>query len=161
MIAERLAQLGLTLPVAPQPVGSYVPARRAGDLVFVSGVLPFKAGQICKPGKLGAALTVEDGAEAARVALVNALAIVEQEIGSLERVRAIVRLVGYVTSGDGFVQQPAVLNPVSDLLVEIFGGTGRHARLAIGVAELPLHAAVELELIVQVVPDPHFGDVPW
>jgi enamine deaminase RidA (YjgF/YER057c/UK114 family) len=149
-IDERLAQLGVTLPAAPRPVGSYVPAKQAGDLVFVSGVLPFKDGKVQKPGKLGGVLTVADGADAARLALLNALAIVQQEVGSLDRVKSIVRMVGHVASAEGFVNQPAVLNGASDLLVEIFGEAGRHARLALGAAELPLHAAVELELIVQI-----------
>lgn len=149
-IQENLVRLGLTLPAAPRPVGSYVPAKQAGDLVFVSGVLPFKEGKVQKPGKLGGALTVADGAEASRLALLNALAILQQELGSLDRIKSIVRLTGHVASAEGFVDQPAVLNGASDLLVEIFGEAGRHARLALGAFELPLHAAVELELIVHV-----------
>lgn len=152
-IQENLVRLGLTLPAAPRPVGSYVPARQAGDLVFVSGVLPFKDGKVQKPGKLGNALSVADGAEASRLALLNALAILQQELGSLDRIRSVVRLTGHVASAEGFVDQPAVLNGASDLLVDIFGDAGRHARLALGAFELPLHAAVELELIVHVHPE--------
>ncbi len=149
-IQENLVRLGLTLPAVPRPVGSYVPARQAGDLVFVSGVLPFKDGKVQKPGKLGDALSVADGAEASRLALLNALAILQQELGSLDRIRSVVRLTGHVASAEGFVDQPAVLNGASDLLVDIFEDAGRHARLALGAFELPLHEAVELELIVHV-----------
>lgn len=151
-IHENLVRLGLILPPAPRPVGSYVPAKQAGDLVFVSGVLPFQDGKVRMPGKLGDELTVDDGAEAARLSLLNALAILKQELGTLDRVKTIVRLAGHVASAEGFVDQPAVLNGASDLLVDIFGESGRHARLALGAAELPLHAAVELELIVQIHP---------
>jgi enamine deaminase RidA (YjgF/YER057c/UK114 family) len=97
-------------------------------------------------------VTVERGAEAARLALLNALAVVKQELGSLDRVQRIVRVVGHVASASGFVQQPAVINGASDLLVQVFGEAGRHARVALGAAELPLHAAIELELLVQVRP---------
>ena len=151
-IHENLVRLGLVLPAAPRPVGSYVPAKQAGDLVFVSGVLPFQDGKVRMTGKLGDELTVQDGAEAARFSLLNALAILKQELGTLDRVKTIVRLTGHVASAEGFVDQPAVLNGASDLLVDIFGEPGRHARLALGAAELPLHAAVELELIVQIHP---------
>jgi len=151
-VHENLVRLGLVLPAAPRPVGSYVPAKQAGDLVFVSGVLPFQDGKVRMTGKLGDELTVQDGAEAARFSLLNALAILKQELGTLDRVKTIVRLTGHVASAEGFVDQPAVLNGVSDLLVDIFGEPGRHARLALGAAELPLHAAVELELIVQIHP---------
>ncbi len=149
-IYETLTHLGIELPVAPRPVGSYVPACQAGDLVFVSGVLPFQNGKIPQPGKLGRELTVEQGAAAARIAVINALAILQQELADLGRVRQVVRLTGHVACIEGFVEQPTVINGASDLLVEIFGEAGRHARLALGAFELPLHAPIELELIVQV-----------
>ncbi|MEE8125516.1 MAG: RidA family protein [Nitrospirales bacterium] len=149
-IYETLTRLGIELPVAPRPVGSYVPACQAGDLVFVSGVLPFQNGKIPQPGKLGRELTVEQGAAAARIAVINALAILQQELADLGRVRQVVRLTGHVACIEGFVEQPIVINGASDLLVEIFGEAGRHARLALGAFELPLHAPIELELIVQV-----------
>ncbi|MBS0169912.1 MAG: RidA family protein [Nitrospira sp.] len=149
-IDEKLTSLGLTLPAAPKPVASYVPAVLAGDLLYLSGILPFQDGKVAITGKLGQEVTVERGAEAARLALLNALAVVKQELGSLDRVHRIVRVVGHVASADGFVQQPAVINGASDLLVQIFGEAGRHARVALGAAELPLYAAIELELLVQV-----------
>jgi enamine deaminase RidA (YjgF/YER057c/UK114 family) len=148
---QTLTRLGLTLPVAPKPVATYVPAVRAGELLFLSGVIPFVDGKLPLQGKLGKDLTVEQGYEASRVALLNALAIVRAEVGSLDRVRRLVRMVGYVASAEGFAQQPAVINGASDLLVEIFGEAGRHARVALGAAELPLNAPVELELILQVL----------
>jgi enamine deaminase RidA (YjgF/YER057c/UK114 family) len=149
-IVDNLQRLGVTLPPAPRPVGSYVPACQAGDLVFVSGVLPFQEGKILQPGKVGRDLTVEQGNANARIAIINALAILQQELGDLSRVTRVVRLTGHVASAEGFVDQPAVINGASDFLVEVFGEKGRHARLALGAFELPLHAPIELELIVQV-----------
>ncbi len=146
----KLAELGLALPPAPKPVATYIPAVRAGDLLFLSGTGPFKDGQIAFTGKLGRDLTVEQGYEAARLTLLNALAMVRQELGTLDRVVRIVRVTGHVASAEGFTQQPAVINGASDLLVQIFGEAGRHARLALGAAELPLNMCIELELILQV-----------
>ena len=146
----KLAELGITLPPAPKPVATYIPAVRVGDLIFLSGTGPFKDGQIAFAGKLGRDLTVEQGYEAARLTLLNALAMVRQELGTLDRVVRIVRLTGHVASAEGFTQQPAVINGASDLLVRIFGEAGRHARLALGAAELPLNMCIELELILQV-----------
>ena len=146
----KLAELKITLPQAPKPVATYIPAVRVGDLLFLSGTGPFKDGAIVYAGKLGKDLTVEQGYEAARLTLLNALALVRQELGTLDRVTRVVRLTGHVASADGFTQQPTVLNGASDLLVQIFGEAGRHARLALGAAELPLNMAIELELILQV-----------
>jgi enamine deaminase RidA (YjgF/YER057c/UK114 family) len=146
----KLVELGITLPPAPKPVATYIPAVRAGDLLFLSGTGPFKDGQIAFAGKLGRDLTAEQGADAARLTLLNALAMVRQELGTLDRVVRIVRLTGHVASAEGFIQQPAVINGASDLLVQIFGEAGRHARLALGAAELPLNMCIELELILQV-----------
>jgi len=149
-IAENLQRLGVTLPPAPRPVGSYVPACQAGDLVFVSGVLPFQEGKILQPGKVGRDLSIDEGKGNARIAVINALAILQQELGDLSRITRVVRLTGHVASAEGFGDQPAVINGASDFLVEVFGEKGRHARLALGAFELPLHAPIELELIVQV-----------
>lgn len=149
-IDATLKALGIELPAVPKPVASYVPAVLAGDVLYLSGMLPFRDGQVAITGKLGQEVTVERGAEAARLALLNALAVVKQELGSLDRVQRVVRVVGHVASAPGFVQQPAVINGASDLLVQVFGEAGRHARVALGAAELPLHAAIELELLIQV-----------
>ena len=149
-IEERILQLGVSLPEAPKPVATYVPACLAGDLLFVSGVLPVQNGTLALTGKLGQELRVEQGYEAAQIAVLNALAIVRQELGTLDRVKQVVRMTGHVASASGFSEQPAVINGASDFLVKVFGEKGRHARLALGAAELPLHAPIELELIFQV-----------
>ena len=149
---EKLRELGVTLPAPPKPVANYVPAVRVGDLLFLSGVLPSRDGQLIVTGKLGGSLTVEQGMEAARVAVLNGLSIIRSQAGSLDRVKQIVKMVGYIASAPGFTDQPQVLNGASDLLVSVFGEAGRHARVAVGAAELPRQAPVEIELIVQVVP---------
>jgi len=147
---DRLKSLGLVLPEAPKPVATYVPAVRAGELLFLSGVLPMQNGQLTYAGKLGRDFTVAEGAEAAKIAILNALAIAKQEIGSLDRITRVVKVVGHVASAEGFTDQPQVLNGASDLLVAIFGEAGRHARVATGAAELPRRAAVEIEVILAV-----------
>ena len=147
----QLATLGLTLPAPPKPVATYVPCVQAGDLLFLSGMLPFRDGSLIMEGKLGRELTVEQGYEAAQMALLNALAVIRSHLGTLDKIRQVVRLVGFVASAEGFVQQPMVINGASDLLAKIFGSAGRHARAAVGVAELPLNAPVEIELIIQVL----------
>ena len=147
---EKLRSLGLELPEAPKPVATYVPAVQTGNLLFLSGVLPMRNGQLAFTGKLGRDLTVPEGIEAAKVAILNALAIAKQELGSLDRITRVVKVVGHVASADGFAEQPQVLNGASDLLVAIFGDAGRHARVAIGAAELPRGAAVEIEVILAV-----------
>ncbi len=147
---EKLKMLGLELPQAPKPVATYIPAVRAGDLLFLSGVLPMQNGQLAFTGKLGRDLTVEQGMQAAKTALLNALAIAKQELGTLDRITRVVKVVGHVASAEGFTDQPQVLNGASDLLVEIFGESGRHARVAVGAAELPRRAAVEIEMILSV-----------
>jgi enamine deaminase RidA (YjgF/YER057c/UK114 family) len=145
-----IEQLGITLPAAPKPVANYVPVVRVGDLLFLSGVLPSRDGQLIMTGKLGADLSVEQGMQAAKMAALNALAIVKGEVGSLDRVKRIVKMVGHIASAPGFTDQPQVLNGASDLFVQIFGEAGRHARVAVGAAELPRRAPVEIELIVHV-----------
>jgi enamine deaminase RidA (YjgF/YER057c/UK114 family) len=147
---QKLAQLGLMLPPPPKPVATYIPAVLAGELLFLSGVIPLRDSKLVFEGKLGRELTVEQGYEAARVTMLNALAIIRHELGTLDRVKKIVRMTGYVASVDGFVQHPAVINGASDLLVKIFGEAGAHARVALGAAGLPLNASIEIELIVQV-----------
>jgi enamine deaminase RidA (YjgF/YER057c/UK114 family) len=147
---SKLKALGLQLPPPPQPVATYIPAVRVGDLLFLSGVLPMRDGQLAFSGKLGRDLTAEEGMEAAKLSLLNALAIAKQELGSLDRISRVVKVVGYVASAEGFVQQPQVLNGASDLLVAVFGEAGRHARVAVGAAELPRCAPVEIEMILSI-----------
>jgi enamine deaminase RidA (YjgF/YER057c/UK114 family) len=147
-VDARLQELGWQLPQAPRPVANYLPAVTVNGLIYTAGVLPLVQGRLAVTGKVGKDLTLAEAQEQARVALLNALAVVRQEAGSLDRVARIVRLTGYVNSAPGFTDQPLVLNAASDRLVELFGEIGRHTRCAIGAAELPLNAPVELDLIV-------------
>jgi enamine deaminase RidA (YjgF/YER057c/UK114 family) len=147
---ERLASFGLELPPPVPPVAAYVPAVRTGNLVFLSGQGPFREGALLSKGKVGAHVTVEEAAEAARVACLNGLAALKAEIGDLSRVRRVVKLTVFVNSAPGFDQQPAVGNGASELLQEIFGDAGRHARSAVGVAELPFGMSVEIEFVFEV-----------
>ncbi|HEY6542527.1 MAG TPA: RidA family protein [Ktedonobacteraceae bacterium] len=146
----RIKELGLVLPETPRPVANYVPAVQVGNLIFVSGQVPTIAGQLLSKGKLGREISIEQGQEAARAALLNSLSAVRSLTGSLDVVRRIVKLNGWVASAEGFGNQPQVVNGASLLLEEIFGDAGKHARAAIGVAELPFGAPVELELLVEV-----------
>ncbi|MFB1428706.1 RidA family protein [Micrococcus endophyticus] len=149
-VADRLAELGLERPAVAAPVGSYVPAIRDGDLVLTSGQLPFVAGSLPATGKVGAEVSAERAQELARVCAVNAVAAVHELIGDLDRVAQVVKVVGFVASDPSFTGQPGVLNGASDVLAEIFGEAGRHARSAVGVAVLPLDAPVEVEITVRV-----------
>lgn len=146
---DRLKELGYELPSVPNPAGSYVPSATAGSLLFTAGQLPFKEGQLRYTGKVDKDVSVEEAKEAARLCALNALAAVESETGSLENVRRVVKVTGYVASAAGFNRQPEVINGASDFLGEVFGEKGHHARSAVGVAELPLDAPVEIELIVE------------
>lgn len=145
----RLQQLGITLPHVVAPLAAYVPAVRAGNLVYTSGQLPIAAGTLVSTGKLGAEISPEQGADLARLCALNALAAVDSLVG-IDAVTRVVKVVGFVASASGFTGQPAVVNGASDLLTEVFGDIGAHARSAVGVAELPLGAPVEVELIVEV-----------
>lgn len=149
-VADRLAELGLERPAVAAPVGSYVPAIRDGDLVLTSGQLPFVAGSLPATGKVGSEVSAERAQELARVCAVNAVAAVHELIGDLDRVAQVVKVVGFVASDPSFTGQPGVLNGASDVLAEIFGEAGRHARSAVGVAVLPLDAPVEVEITVRV-----------
>ncbi len=146
----KLTELGLSIPQTPKPVANYVPAVQVGNLIFASGQTPTAAGQLTMKGKLGAEISVEQGQEGARMALLNCLAEVRSVTGSLDAVERIVKLNGYVASAEGFGAQPQVINGASLLLEQIFGDAGKHARAAVGVAELPSGAPVEVELIVAV-----------
>ena len=146
---EVLQGMGIVLPAPPAPLATYVPAVRAGDLLFLSGILPLREGKLAYEGKLGADVSVEEGYEAAKLTAISALASIKKQLGSLDQVVRVVRMCGHVASAPGFTQQPQVVNGASDFLVEVFGEVGRHARLALGAAELPLNAPIELELIVQ------------
>ncbi len=147
---ERLRELGLELPAAPKPVGVYIPAVRTGNLVFVSGQLPMKDGELMATGHVGAEVSLQEAQGCVRQAALNALAVVAAEVGGLENVARVVRLTGHVASAPGFTDQAKVMNAASELVGEIFGDAGRHSRAALGAAELPLGAPIELEMIVEV-----------
>lgn len=149
---KKLQDLGLILPDPPKPLASYLPFVQNGNLLFLSGMLPLKDGKLVLNGKVGEGLNVAQGQEAAKIALLNALAVIKLAIGSLDLVEQIVRMSLYVACSPNFTEQPSVANGASDLLVEIFGERGRHARLALAAPVLPLDAPVELELIVSVSP---------
>lgn len=150
MIDDRLAELGIELPPPAAPVASYVPVKIAGELAFVAGQVPIEDGQLLSTGRLGAELSVEHGQAAARRCVLQGLAALRESLGSLDRIREIVKLDVFVASAPGFTDQPKVANGASDVLAEIFGEEGRHARAAVGVAELPLGASVEVAMIVHI-----------
>lgn len=151
--SARLAAAGLTLPPVPAPVASYVPARASGHQVFTSGQLPFVEGALAATGKVGADVDPDDAAQLARTAALNAVAAAAAAAGGVDRIRSVTKLVVFVASDPSFTGQPAVANGASKLLEEVFGDDGIHARSAVGVAVLPLDSPVEIELIVEVVPD--------
>jgi enamine deaminase RidA (YjgF/YER057c/UK114 family) len=146
----RVKELGLAIPELPRPAFSYVPAVQVGNLIFASGQTPTLDGKLTMQGKLGREIAVEQGQEGARLCLLNCLAEVRGLTGSLDAIVRIVKLNGYVASAEGFTEQPKVINGASALLEQIFGDAGKHARAAIGVAELPFGAPVEIEMIVEV-----------
>lgn len=147
--SETMVSLGITLPEVPTPVGSYLPAVQTGSLVVTSGQLPMREGMLVCTGKVGQNVTIEQASAGAGIAAINALAAIASVIGGVDRIRRIVRLGVFVNSAPGFTDQPKVANGASDLLVKIFGEPGKHARAAVGVSDLPLDAAVELELMAQ------------
>lgn len=148
MIEQRLAQLGLTLPKAAQPSFNYVPVVLHEGVAYVSGQLPKVNGEVRLFGKVGAEVSLEQAREQARICVLQALACLSAELGNLSRVTRVLKVSGFVASAQGFNEQPKVIDAASDLLVEIFGAAGKHARSAIGVAELPRNAAVEIEFVV-------------
>ncbi|GAB3132310.1 RidA family protein [Marisediminicola antarctica] len=149
VLDDRLAELGLTIPEVAAPVAAYVPAVVSGHLVYTSGQLPFVAGTLPETGKVGAAVAPERARELAAICVLNGLAAVRSVIGSLDRVTRIVKVVGFVASDPAFTGQPGVINGASELLGDIFGDAGRHARSAVGVAVLPLDSPVEVEFIIE------------
>ena len=150
-IDARLAELGIVLPEAPSPAANYVPFVVTGNLVFISGQVPFRDGRLSHVGKLGDAYSVEDGRECARIVAINILAQLRAACGGdLDRVARCVKLGGFVNSTPGFTDQPKVINGASDLIVEVFGERGRHARFAVGAPALPFDAAVEIDAVFEI-----------
>jgi enamine deaminase RidA (YjgF/YER057c/UK114 family) len=147
---ERLAELGLSVPEVAKPVAAYIPAVRSGHHVFTSGQLPMRDGQLMLTGKVGGEVSQEEAVECARQCGLNAIAAVKAEVGDLSAIKRIVKVVAFVASTPDFTGQPLVANGVSELLGDVFGEAGRHARSAVGVPVLPLDAPVEVELIVEI-----------
>ena len=152
-IETKLAEMGITLPSVAPSVGAYISGVRSGNLLFISGQLPSHGGKILISGRVGQEVTLDHARDAARLCAINALAAVKDHLGSLEKLERIVRLEVFVNSAPGFTAQPQVANGASQMLHELFGSAGRHARLAVGVSELPLNAAVELAMIVEIKSD--------
>lgn len=146
----KLKELGLELPAAPAPVAAYVPAVKIQGFVYTSGQIPFVNGELKFKGKVGGGIKEEDAYEAAKICALNCLSVVKAQIGSLNKIERIVKLTGFVSSAPGFNMQPKVINGASELMGQIFGEAGSHARSAVGVNELPLDAAVEVEMIVKI-----------
>lgn len=150
VIEKRLNEIGIILPEAPKPVAAYIPAVTAVEkLVFLSGQDCRVNGVLLYEGKVGTALTMEQGQQAARQCMINLLAVLKAQIGDLDRVKRVVKLLGFVNSADGFNKQPFVMNGASELLIEVFGDAGRHARSALAANELPFDTPVEIEMIVE------------
>jgi enamine deaminase RidA (YjgF/YER057c/UK114 family) len=150
VIEEKLAVLNIILPTPPKPAGSYIPVVKTGNLLFVSGQIPMKEGKVVFQGKVPTDISIEDAQKAAKLCIINTLAQIKAELGSLEKISRIVRVSGFVNSSQDFSEQPKVINAASDLLFEIFGESGRHSRIAIGVSSLPLNCTVEIDLIAEI-----------
>lgn len=149
-IEQKIKDLGLELPETSKPLAAYIPAVQTGNLVFTSGQLPMVSGQLTKTGKVGSDVSPEEAKELARVCALNALAAIKMVIGDLEKIKRVVKVVGFVSSAPNFTGQPAVINGASEFLGEVLGDRGIHARSAVGVAVLPLDAPVEVELIIEI-----------
>jgi enamine deaminase RidA (YjgF/YER057c/UK114 family) len=149
-VEGRIQALGYELPTVAAPLAAYVPALRSGNLIFTSGQLPTRNGELVYTGIVGKDVTPEDAKLAAEICALNAIAAVKSVIGNLDNVRRVVKLVGFVASDPGFTAQPGVINGASELMLAVFGDVGKHARSAVGVAALPINAPVEVELIVEV-----------
>ena len=149
-VEDRLKSLGMVLPEVPAPLAAYVPAKKIGQVIFTAGQLPLLKGELICKGLLGQDVDVEQAYQAARICTLNALAAIKGVVKDLDQLVQVVRVVGYVASTSTFTQQPAIVNGASELLLEIFGEVGKHARSAVGVASLPLNASVEIELTVEV-----------
>jgi enamine deaminase RidA (YjgF/YER057c/UK114 family) len=148
-VRAKLAELGLTLPVAAKPVAAYIPAIRTGNIVFTAGQLPLVNGEMAGTGKVGAEVSLDEAKKLAQICAINCLAAV-QTVADVNKIVKVVRVAGYVNGIPGFITQPAVVNGASELFLHIWGDAGKHARSAVGIAELPLNAPVEIELTVEI-----------
>jgi len=150
MIEKRLKDLGISIPNAPKPAGSYVPVVLTGRLAFVSGQIPIKDGQVVYQGKVGDTQSIDNAQEAAKLCVINGLAQIEAYCGTLDNLEKIIKISGFVNSTKDFTEHPKVINAASDLLMKIFDEKGRHSRIAIGVSSLPLNATVEIDMVVEI-----------
>ena len=149
MIDERLKKLSIEIPTPPSPAGSYIPVVTTGNLAFVSGQIPMKEGKVVFEGKVPNDQSPEDAREAAKICIINGLAQLKTNLGSLDKITKFVRISGFVNSNPDFYEQPKIINAASDLLVEIFGDMAKHSRIAVGVASLPLNSTVEIDMVVE------------
>ena len=150
MIEEKLKETGITLPIPPNPAGSYIPVVTTGSLAFISGQIPIKDGSLKFTGKVPDEQSIETAQDAAKLCIVNALAQLNAYFGTLEKITKIVRISGFVNSSANFTEQPKIINAASDLLFKIFGETGKHSRIAVGVSSLPLNSTVEIDMVVEI-----------
>ena len=149
MIEDKLKELGIEIPTPPSPAGSYIPVVTTGNLAFVSGQIPMKEGKVVFEGKVPEKQSVDSAREAAKICIINGLAQLKANLGSLDKITKFVRISGFVNSESDFTEQPKVINAASDLLVEVFGDMAKHSRIAVGVASLPLNSTVEIDMIVE------------
>ena len=149
MIEEKLKELGIDIPTPPSPAGSYIPVVTTGNLAFVSGQIPMKEGKVIFEGKVPENQSVDSAREAAKICIINGLAQLKINLGSLDKITKFVRISGFVNSSPDFAEQPKIINAASDLLVEVFGDMAKHSRIAVGVANLPLNSTVEIDMLVE------------
>jgi len=149
MIEDELKKLSIEIPTPPNPAGSYIPVVTAGNLAFVSGQIPIKDGKVVFEGKIPEVQSLDSARDAAKICIINGLAQLKANLGSLDRITKFIRISGFVNSNPDFTEQPKVINAASDLLVEIFGDMAKHSRIAVGVSSLPLNSTVELDMIVE------------
>ena len=149
MIDEKLKELSIVIPTPPSPAGSYIPVVTTGNLAFVSGQIPMKEGKVVFEGKVPDEQSLESAREAAKICIINSLAQLKVNLGSLDKITKFVRISGFVNSNPNFIDQPRVINAASDLLVEIFGDIAKHSRIAVGVTSLPLNSTVEMDMVVE------------
>ena len=149
MIDERLRELSIEMPIPPNPAGSYIPVVITGNLAFVSGQIPMKDGKVIFEGKVPEKQSLNSARDAAKICIINGLAQLKVNLGSLDKITKFIRISGFVNSNPDFIEQPKVINAASELLVEIFGDMAKHSRIAVGVASLPLNATVEIDMVVE------------
>jgi enamine deaminase RidA (YjgF/YER057c/UK114 family) len=147
---DKLKELGIKLPEAPKPLGSYVPSVQIGNVFYLSGMLPLINGKLIRTGRVGESVSLDEARDDAKTATINALSVLKSSIGNLEKVKRCVKLSGYIASAPDFTEQPKILNAASDLIFEVFGEAGRHTRAAVGVNVLPMNSPVEIEFIFEV-----------